>query len=183
MKSLEIQFAYSQQNIPQHNGLVFLSDFLNTYFTKRSSFVDSMLSDRQQQSQRYVATMAIIKKQKQKKKSKRKSPLQFTTVASFLACKYLKTSVFLWKDLNILFMATEYKFSAHYNCIKLCFIFYESTPGKQTYNVDLMSGTLIYLLRFLFSFTPQVKGQKLQVFCNHCFSNLNISFSNQGKKK
>lgn len=36
-------------------------------------------------------------------------------------------------------MAAEYKFSVHYNCIKLCFTFYESTPGKQTHNVDLIS--------------------------------------------
>lgn len=59
-------------------------------------------------------------------------------------------------------MAAEHKFSAHYNCIKLCFIFYESTPGKQTYNVDPMSATLIYLLRFfiiIFFYSPGKKDR------------------------
>lgn len=79
-------------------------------------------------------------------------------------------------------MAAEYKFSVHYNCIKLCFTFYESTPGKQTHNVDLMSATLIYLLRFLFYFTPQVKGQNSQVSGNYWLSTLNISSSNQGEQ-
>lgn len=66
-------------------------------------------------------------------------------------------------------MAAEHKFSAHYNCIKLCFIFYESTPGKQTYNVDPMSATLIYLLRFfiIIFFTPQVKRTEFTIFFLH----------------
>lgn len=125
---------------------------------------------------------------KNKSKNKRSSPLSFTIGAYFLACKYLKTIVFLRKDLNILFMAAEHKFSAHYNCIKLCFIFYESTPGKQTYNVDLMSATLIYLLRFFyifFFFTPQVKRTEFTIFFFYiyCLSNLNVSSSSQLKRR
>lgn len=80
----------------------------------------------------------------------KKKPFTLQNSGIFLACKYLKTIVFLQKDLDILFMDVEQKFSAHCNCIKHCFIFYESTPGKQTYNVDLMSGTLAHLLRFIF---------------------------------
>lgn len=124
---------------------------------------------------------------KNKSKNKRSSPLSFTIGAYFLACKCLKTIVFLRKDLNILFMAAEHKFSAHYNCIKLCFIFYESTPGKQTYNVDPMSATLIYLLRFfiiIFFYSPGKKDRIHNFFFYiYCLSNLNVSSSSQLKRR
>lgn len=74
-------------------------------------------------------------------------------------------------------MDVEHKFSAHYNCIKLCFIFYERTPGKQTYNVDLISATLVFSLRLFL--IPQVEGKNSQACYIYYFCHLNTSSSDQ----